>query len=145
MKNSICLLALLLLASSCGKTNVVKTGTAAPTIENLETVNSNFSKFEGTYDLIQMRLGDCGASIQIVPECSGLKLLSNNTGPEDFCNINRGGGSITNTIEGNTLKSVVTISNDIRFTKTLALRNNGILEKISQQKGRNSHCIYLKR
>lgn len=147
MQKILGLLILSLIISSCGKTNVVKTVGATPTIENLETVNPNFSKFEGTYDLIQMRLGDCGASIQIARECSGLKLTSNNTGPEDFCNINKGGsaGGIINTIEGNVLKSVVTISNQIKFTKTLTLRNNGILEKMSQQKRGNSHCLYQKR
>lgn len=147
MQKILGLLILSLIISSCGKTNVVKTVGATPTIENLETINPNFSKFEGTYDLIQMRLGDCGASIQIVRECSGLKLTSNNTGPEDFCNINKSGSAegIINTIEGNTLKSVVSLSAEIKFTKTLTIRNNGVLEKVSQLKGRNSHCLYQKR
>lgn len=145
MQKILGVLILSLLLSSCGKTNVVKTSAAATTIQNIETQTNNFSNFEGTYDLIHLRTGDCGASIQLVRECQGLKLLSNNMGPEDFCNINKPGVGAVNTIEGNILKSVVTISNEIKFTKTLTLRNNGILEKISQQKSGNSHCLYQKR
>ena len=140
-------LAILILAS-CGKSNQVNTG-KTPEIKGTSPYTNDFSKFEGNYDLITRGSDDCGASIQIVKDCEGLKLLSNNhLGAEEFCHINQ--GQIKDhivTLEGNELKSVVTVSNNARisFTNTLTLNNDGTMSKISNLKSRASRCLYLKR
>ncbi|MFA6236704.1 MAG: hypothetical protein WC635_05195 [Bacteriovorax sp.] len=144
MKISILILTAML-ALSCGKTNKVNTNGETGTIN---TISTNFTQFEGNYDLIRMKSEDCGASIQIVRECNGLMLLSNHLGPEEFCNINQ--GTIKNrtvTLRGNELKSVMSVSeNDrINFSSTLTLNNDGTLAKISNFKSRQSRCLYLKR
>jgi hypothetical protein len=147
------------IAVSCGKTNTV--GAPATEVNHLsaDTINSEITNFEGTYDLIRMRTEDCGASIRLVRECSGLRLLSNNMGPEEFCNINKGesrstrenSSTINTTLIGNVLKSVVTLNdgtrtnNRVQFTNTLTLGSNGSLEKISNLKSRSSVCLYQKR
>lgn len=141
------LILLAMLAASCGKTNKVNTNANAES-ETINTVSANLAQFEGNYDLIRMRSDDCGASIQIVRECNGLMLLSNHLGPEEFCNINQGTfKNKTVTLRGNELKSVMTVSENsrINFNSTLTLTSDGTLAKISNLKGRQSRCLYLKR
>ena len=169
------LLALIIVSTliSCGKSNNINSsGTSG--VSGYNTYSAGLSNFEGNYDLIQMGSEDCGASIQIIRDCDGLKLFSNHLGPEEFCNINRGEISSTNvTLVGNELKAVMTEfdnssserdpqdprrdpsrdpgrnprfpQNKISFSTTLTLNNDKTLVKISNLKSRNSRCLYLKR
>jgi hypothetical protein len=169
MKKIILLLSLIALAS-CGKTNKVNTGattsTSGTSTYSVPT-NAAITDFEGTYDIIRMQSNDCGASIQLVRDCDGLKLLSNNNmGAEEFCNINRGERrnqrdnflSTTVTLEGNVLRAVTTLrsmpgpgerqdprDSQVNFTNTLTLNSDGTLTKISHLKSRESRCLYQKR
>ena len=151
---------------SCGKTNQINSNGS---VSGFNTFSATNSQFIGVYDLIQMRNNDeCGASIRIVADCNGLKLLSNNSEAEEFCNINQGeannrNNSTTVTLQGNQLQSVVRISDDNRnvpgrpgpgginerqmaFTNTLTLNSDGtILTKVSDLKSRSSRCTYQKR
>ncbi len=83
----ITLLAGLMGLSSCGKNNLVNSGGAISGNTGLE---SSPSAFEGNYDLVESNSSDCAAAIRIVRECKGFKLMSNNMGPEEFCNVNLG-------------------------------------------------------
>ncbi len=49
------------------------------------------------------------------------------------------------TQEGNLLRSVITLSQNVSFTNTLTLNNDGTLIKVSNLKSRNSRCVYQKR
>lgn len=161
MKNSILVLLLVAVAfSSCGKSNKINTNETSGTNGLTTTYANALTSFEGNYDLIRMGSDDCGASIQIVRDCDGLKLLSNHLGPEEFCNINKGEmRSTIVTLQGNELKSVVNVvgngrderndprnpQNRMSFTNTLTLNNDRTLVKISNLKSRMSRCVYLKR
>ena len=153
---------------SCGKSNQVSSNNSVTGNNSVLVESSNFI---GVYDLVKMESDDCGASVRIVAECNGIKLLSNNLGPEEFCNINQGeiissndprdGRNKTSTLvtqEGNQLKSVIKILDNGRnepgrtggmqltFTNTLTLSNDGsTLSKISHLKSRESRCLYQKR
>jgi hypothetical protein len=82
-----------LMVSSCGKSNGVSSGSSNSGINNLGTARISLGKtveFEGVYDLIKIEDGNCGASIRIIKECGGYRVLSNHTTKaEDFCNISR--------------------------------------------------------
>lgn len=148
-KSLLCLQTFLvmLIIASCGKSNKVNSGTVAE-IKSTNTITSDFSHFVGNYDLIRMNSEDCGASIQLVRECNGLKLLSNHLGPEEFCNINKGRiKNTTVTLVSNVLKSEVVVSDRERmnFTNTLTFNDDGTLSKISNLKSRMSRCLYQKR
>ena len=171
MKKIILLLSLIALAS-CGKNNKVNSATPTSGTSAYSTTSAAITDFEGSYDLIRMQTQDCGASIQLVRDCDGLKLLSNNNmGAEEFCNINRGDrrnqrdNSVSTivTLEGNVLKAVTTLRDDgrnsnrgpgmpgqigdsqVTFTNTLTLNGDGTLTKISHLKSRESRCLYQKR
>jgi hypothetical protein len=159
MKKLIILFIFSVLLISCGKSNQVATGNNSVTGNNSIEVSS--SNFIGIYDLVRMESDDCGASIRIVADCNGVKLLSNNLGPEEFCNINLGESIIRNrtsttvTQQGNQLQSIVRILEDgrnspgrpqITFSNTLTLSDDGnTLAKISNLKSRVSRCLYQKR
>lgn len=163
-----------LMASSCGKSkNNVNSGTVATTSGSSTIQPAALVDFEGVYDLVRMDSEDCGASIRIVNQCNGYMLLSNNLGPEEFCNINKGEFALGNdnndrnpplpdrnppnpdrnpppqkalvTQEGNLLKSIITLSPAVSFTNTLSLNEDGRLIKVSNLKSRQSRCIYQKR
>ena len=156
MKQLILLFILSIILSSCGKTNQVSS--SANTYGN-SPLQTNPSNFIGVYDLIRMESDNCGVSIRIVGECNGVRILSNNSGPEDFCNINQGEiisrdrTSTTVTQDGNRLQSIVRIFNDgpmngsqITFSNMLLLNSNGTeLTKLSTFKSRITRCIYQKR
>jgi hypothetical protein len=159
MKNSILIPFLIMAISSCGNSNKINSRETSGT-SGYNTYTDSLSSFEGNYDLIRMESDDCGASIQIVRDCDGLKLLSNHLGPEEFCNINKGEiRSTIVTLRGNELKSVVNVndndrnrrndprnpSNGLSFTNTLTLNSDKTLVKISNLKSRMSRCVYLKR
>jgi hypothetical protein len=83
------LLVILAFLISCGKSpNQVSSATSDTSGNN--TIVASAVSFEGVYDLREANSQDCGASIRIVKECNGYKLLSNNLGPEEFCNVNKG-------------------------------------------------------
>lgn len=162
MKNSILALLLTMTFFSCGKSNKINSNQTS-NVSGFNTYSDALASFEGNYDLIKMESDNCGASIQIVRDCDGLKLLSNHLGPEEFCNINKGEiKSTIVTLQGNELKSVVSVVNDgrdgrdgrndprnpqnrISFTNTLTLNSDKTLIKISNFKSRISRCVYLKR
>ena len=144
-----------ILMVSYGKTNTINTNA---TVNGVNGINTNttltaLSSFEGNYDLIRMGSNDCGASIQLIRDCNGLMLLSNNhMGAEEFCNINRGQNrnSAIVTLEGNVIKSVVSMGErpgqfQVSYTNTLTLNSDGTLVKISNLKSRESRCLYQKR
>jgi hypothetical protein len=147
--------------TSCGKSNKVNTNAEISATSGLNLYSTALTNFEGNYDLIKMGSEDCGASVRIVRDCEGLKLLSNHLGPEEFCNINKGEiKSTTVTLQGNELKSVLNVfdndqsdgridprnsQNRISFTNTLTLNSDRTLVKISHLKSRTSRCVYLKR
>ena len=164
-----------LAVSSCGNSkNNVNSGSTTATSGSSTIEPAPLVDFEGVYDLVKMDSDDCGASVRMVNQCNGYKLLSNHLGPEDFCNINKGEFSLNNdgsdrnpplpdrnppnpdrnppvsqkmvvTQEGNTLKSTVSLGQNIFFTNTLTLQSDGVLIKISNLKSRTSRCIYQKR
>lgn len=147
MKKLALLFCMIALFTACGKNNSVISGVSGTSVLTASNTNSALNNFEGVYDLIAMRTEDCAASIQLVRECNGLKLLSNHLGPEEFCNINRGEmRNATNvTLEGNVLKSVVRVAPQLIFTNTLTLNSDGTMTKISNLKSRESRCLYQKR
>lgn len=171
MKTTILLTAVLALSLSCGKSsNKVNSGSVSGsnTITPGALVN-----FEGNYDLVEMKSADCGAAVQIVRECNGYRLLSNNRmGAEDFCNVNKSGDTDDRnppnpdrnppnpdrnppnpdrnnppvvTQKGNILTSTVRLNERVAFTNTLTLENTGVMTKVSNLKSRTSRCIYQKR
>ena len=156
MKQLILLFILSIILISCGKANQVSSNNI---ITGNNPIQINPSSFIGVYDITRVESENCGVSIRIVGECNGLRILSNNSGPEDFCNINRGEiisrdrTSITVTHEGKRLQSIVKIYNDgrttggrITFSNVLLLNSNGTeLTKLSTLKNRISRCIYQKR
>jgi hypothetical protein len=162
MKNSVLILLITIVFSSCGKSNNINSTETSGT-SGFNTYSNALANFEGNYDLISMGSDDCGASIQIIRDCDGLKLLSNHLGPEEFCNINKGEmRSTIVTLQANELKSVVNVDandrdnrnqrndprnpqNRVRFTNTLTLYKDRTLVKISNLKSRTSRCVYLKR
>ncbi|MEA9356298.1 hypothetical protein SHI21_08800 [Bacteriovorax sp. PP10] len=176
MKNLLLLLSVLAVVSCGSKTqNTVNsgsgaaggTGTTGTTGTNgLDTpAPANLVNFEGNYDIVRMDSSDCGAAIRIERLCNGYRLLSNNSNPEDFCNVNRGemrlngndrnppnpdrnppppDSAVVVTQEANQLRSVVRVAN-MAFTNTLVLESNGVLTKMSNLKGRQSRCVFLKR
>lgn len=189
MNKIILILAMTIAVTSCGgKDNKVNSGNAAvttpPTSEAItpsqpnNTIRQVAANFEGNYDLIEMERGDnCGANITILQECGGYRVLSNNMGPEEFCNVNKtsdnGDRNPPNpdrnppnpdrnppnpdrnppsqydrkivTLEGNLLKSVIKVNEQLSFTSSMVLRNNGILEKMANFKSSQIRCIYQKR
>jgi hypothetical protein len=175
MKNLLLLLSVLAVVSCGSKTqNTVNSGAGTPAstgttgTNGLDTppVPANLVNFEGNYDIVRMDSSDCGAAIRIERLCNGYRLLSNNSNPEDFCNVNRGemrlngndrnppnpdrnppppdSGAVVVTQEANQLRSVVRVAN-MAFTNTLVLESNGVLTKMSNLKGRQSRCVFLKR
>lgn len=164
------ILLILILASlsSCGKNSNLVSSNDVSGRNDLSGTNV---AFEGTYDLIEANSQDCAASIQINRECRGFKLTSNVMGPEEFCNVNMGEftnstspvdrvppppdrrppppppvntNSINVTLEGNQLKSVVTITRGIAYTNTLTLNQNRLL-KVAHLKSRSHRCLFEKR
>jgi len=87
MKTQIFIIAILAGLVSCGKNNLVSSGSTVNGNTNLEVTSKSF---EGNYDLIESNSSDCASAIQIVRECRGFKLMSNSMGPEEFCNVNLG-------------------------------------------------------
>ena len=182
MNKIILILAVIMTASSCGgKGNntvnsgnyLVQTPPSTEVINPIQPINPIVpvsTNFEGNYDLIEMERGDnCGANITIVQECGGYRLLSNNSGPEEFCNINIFSDNNDRnppnpdrnppnpdrtppqydrkivTQEGNLLRSVIKVNDQLSFTSSLILRNNGILERKANFKSSEIRCIYQKR
>jgi hypothetical protein len=120
-----------------------------------------------------MKSNDCDASIQIIKDCDGFKLLSNYLKPEEFCNINRGEiNSKSVTLHGNELKSIIYFinnprserdarhprdtnndrrhdlripQNNVNLTSSLLLNADGTLIKTSNLNNKMSHCVYLRR
>jgi hypothetical protein len=88
MKKTLFLMTLAFLMS-CGKSPNQVSSAPSETSGN-NTIETTAVSFEGVYDLREANSQDCGASIRIVKECNGYKLLSNNLGPEEFCNVNKG-------------------------------------------------------
>lgn len=177
MKNLLLLLSVLAVVSCGSKSqNTVNSGSGAAGVtetpvttgtSGLDTpVPANLVNFEGNYDIVRMDSSDCGAAIKIERLCNGYRLISNNSNPEDFCNVNRGevrvnrdegrnppnpdrnppppDSAVVVTQEANQLKSVVRVAN-MAFTNTLVLESNGILTKVSNLKSRTSRCVFLKR
>lgn len=152
-------MSLITLLTSCGKK---ESAVAVQEIQGSDPITStDVNTFVGVYDLIRMDTENCGASIQIIKLCEGLQLRSNNLGPEQFCNINKGEirtgdnrSSTIVTLEANVLKSVVSIFDErstppgsvkLMFTNTLTLDGAGNLLKVSDLKSRKSRCLYQKR
>lgn len=175
MKNLLLLLSVLAVVSCGSKTqNTVNSGSGTSGTSGtngLDTppaptpVPARLVNFEGNYDIIRMDSSDCGAAIKIERLCNGYRLISNNSNPEDFCNVNRGemrvnrddrnppnpdrnppppDSAVVVTQEANQLRSVVRVAN-MAFTNTLTLESNGVLTKVSNLKGRQSSCVFLKR
>ena len=176
MKKIIIFLLFAITITSCGKSNntiksdqpTSSSGTAA-----LNTYSNSLLNFEGNYDLVRMMDNNCGASIQIIRICDGLKLLSNSFDSEEFCNINKGKiNSRIVTLQGNELKSVLSgfgnsrddgrdnerdderdrrndphrdPQNRIAITNTLILNTDRTLIKTSNFANTISRCVYLKR
>ena len=111
--------------------------------------------FEGSYDLVgDQQVGNCPASINIIRECDGYILSSNNTNQnEDFCNVNvdrrppspDGNKVVVVTQEGNQLTAVVKIDKNV-YTNSLTLDDSVYLTKVTDYKSHDSvRCYFEKR
>jgi hypothetical protein len=162
--HKIIIIILALLIIGCGKLNKLSSSTVSGS-NSYDTYSTTINQFLGNYDLIEKGAFDCGASIQILQECDGFKLLSNSSAPEDYCNINKGEVRFkTVTFQNNEIKSIShlhnnfgpkdshdrrlilpppRISNDL--INSLVLNKDGTLIKSIAITNRISRCTYLKR
>jgi hypothetical protein len=157
MKKNILMLSLMAVSLiACGKTNKINSESTG----SVNTLIADISNVEGNYDLIESNHFDCGANIQIVKACDGLKIMSNRGIRQEFCHINQGEvDSKVNTFSGNELKSVFIFhrapntppdagnrENRISTVETLQFRGNGILTyTIATQMKGSGQCTYQKR
>lgn len=160
---------------SCGKSsNQVSSQSTETQGNNTIETSPAVVDFSGVYDLVDANPtpnSRCGASIRIISECNGYKILSNNQiGAEEFCNINTSNpvdpGRVPPppdrappppdrrppvilqkpivTQNGNELKSSLSVSPTYTFTNTLTL-NQRTLVKVSLLKSSSSRCVFEKR
>lgn len=155
MKKNILLLSLVIVSViACGKTNKINSESTS----TINTLSASVTNVEGNYDLIESNHFDCGASIQIMQACNGLRITSNRGTRQEFCHINQGEfDSKINTFTGNELKSVFVFhrapntpasagDNRISTIETLRFRENGILiRSIETQMKGSGQCTYQKR
>lgn len=144
-----------IILAACGKNNTVDSKSQSGANDLQTGSTTEYSQFEGSYDLIEMNTPDCSSTIQIVKECDGLKIVNHNLGPEEFCRINLGEkkdefGTTTTTLSKNVLTTVYLLNDNKSpikkaYTNTLTLNDNGYLRKESSLKSRKSNCLYLKR
>jgi hypothetical protein len=162
--HKIIIIILSFLIIACGKLNKISSSTVSGS-NSYDANSTTINQFLGNYDLIDKGSFDCGASIQIIQECDGFKLLSNSSAPEDYCNINKGEIRFkTVTFQNNEIKSIshlhnnfglrvpndnssrsypTRISNDL--INSLVLNKDGTLIKSIAITNRISRCTYLKR
>ena len=157
--------------AACGKSNnTTSSASSGASGINVFSTDSSPLSFIGNYDLVGSAGFNCGASIQIISDCMGYKILNNNQRTEEFCHINQGEIRSSNvTLIGNQLKSIQTFSNDRprsliqkippippgisnnnlppinRITKILTLGNDGILEKFVEINQKQFKCEYIRR
>jgi hypothetical protein len=174
MKKTLLLSLLVLTVVSCGKTNIISTkapivnahNNSLTTSTTTTTASLSVASFIGNYDLVEQAQLHCGASLQIIKGCDGIKLLTNHREEEErFCDINKGELDYTNTtLIGNQIKqtSISKINerhqeerrhshdhDEIRqqfITHTLTLSPEGVLEEEITTKGQQTErCVYFKR
>lgn len=159
MKNTIMVLSLVTLISSCGKDN--STGSVTE-VEGRDPISTrDIDSFVGVYDLFRNDTDDCGGSLQIVKVCDGVQARSSSLVNQSFCNVNKGEiktgdnrSSTTVTFEENTLTSISKIFDERStppgevkqiISHSLSFDNEGNLLKRSESKNGQSSCLYQKR
>jgi hypothetical protein len=172
MKKSLMLSLLLLTVVSCGKKNIITSNAPVVNSHNnalatktVTPTNLTTARFIGNYDLVEQAQPRCGASLQIIKGCDGIKLLTNHREEEEhFCDINKGElDDMNTTLLGNQIKQTSFSkvierhqeerkhshdNNEIRqqsITHTLTLSPEGVLEEEITTKGQTERCVYFKR
>jgi hypothetical protein len=179
MKKTLLLSLLVLTVVSCGKTNIISTkapivnahNNSLTTSTTATTASLSVASFIGNYDLVEQEQLNCGASLQIIKGCDGIKLLTNHREEEEerFCDINKGELDYTNTtLIGNQITQISNAkvierkheerhfeerkhnrdNNEIRqqsITHILKLSPEGVLEEEVITNGQSKKCFYFKR